>query len=125
MVHRILPTFALAFVLVTCLRAAKPVFQKGKLLDVTTETRLVDGSSYQWAVFVVQIDDLVYTLRGSRLGRVHASLITLAITKSGDSGRDLIVGDPVDVSIHGEDMTIRKPNGKDLKTKIIKRARAQ
>ena len=37
--------------------AAKQEFKTGKLLDVTTETKLVDGSSYRWAVFVVQIDD--------------------------------------------------------------------
>src|ERR1700722_14115937 len=69
----------LAVVISAALFAAKADFQTGKLLDVTTETRLVDGSSYQWAIFVVQIDDLVYTLRGARLGRIHQSLISLAV----------------------------------------------
>jgi hypothetical protein len=108
-----------------CFAAAKQEFKTGKLLDVTTETKLVDGSSYRWAVFVVQVDDLIYTAKGDRLGRVHDSLLTLAITKSGDNGRELVVGDPVEVSLRGDHLVIRKPNGKELKTKIIKRARAQ
>jgi hypothetical protein len=37
----------------------------------------------------------------------------------------LIVGDLVQVSLRGDDLLIQKPNGKELKTKIIKRARAQ
>jgi hypothetical protein len=77
------------------------------------------------AIFVVQVDDLIYTARGDRLGRVKASLISMAITRSGDNGHDLIVGDPVEVSIYKDELIIRKPNGKELKTKVIKRARAQ
>ena len=99
--------------------------KRANFFDVTAETKLVDGSSYRWAIFVVQINDLIYTARGARLGRVHDSLLTLAITRSGDNGRELIIGDPVQVSLVGDALVIRKPNGKELKTKVIKRARAQ
>ncbi len=121
-----LPPLALALTLaVVCLGAAKHDFQTGKLLDITADTKLVDGTSIRHAIFVVQIDDLIYTARGDRLGRVKASLITMAITRSGDNGQELIVGDPVQVSLDGDELIIRKPNGKELKTKVIKRARAQ
>jgi hypothetical protein len=125
--NKVPTTVALTLMLaaIVCLGAAKHDFQTGKLLDVTTDTKLVDGSSIRHAIFVVQVDDLIYTARGDRLGRVNASLITMAITHSGDNGQDLIVGDPVEVSLHGDDLIIRKPNGKELKTKIIKRARTQ
>jgi hypothetical protein len=124
--RKVLLMVALGLTLATTfLGATKRDFRTGKLLDVSTETKLVDGSSYRWAIFVVQIDDLIYTARGDRLGRVHDSLLSLAITRSGDNGRELIVGDPVEVSLRGDDLIIRKPNGKELKTKIIKRARAQ
>lgn len=124
---RVLLTLALALALVAtaCLGASKREFRTGKLIDVTTDSNLVEGTSVRHAVFVVQVDDLIYTTRGDRLGRVKSSLIAMAVTRSGDNGQDLIVGDPVEVSIHGDDLIIRKPNGKDLRTKIIKRARAQ
>ncbi len=122
------PLFGLALMLALAaisFSASKHEFRTGKLLDVTTDTKLVDGTSMRHAVFVVQIDDVIYTTRGDRLGRVKASLITMAITKPGDSGQDLIVGDPVEVYLHGDDLIIRKPSGKELKTKVIKRVRAQ
>jgi hypothetical protein len=105
--------------------APKRDFQTAKLIDVTTDAKLVSGTSIRHAIFVVRIDELVYTTRGDRLGRVTNSLITMAITTSGDDGHDLIVGDPVQVSLHGDYLVIRKPNGKELKTRIIKRERAQ
>lgn len=118
------PLFGLALMLALAaisLGASKHEFRAGKLLDVTTDTKL----AIRHAVFVVQIDDVIYPTRGDRLERVKASLITMAITKSGDSGQDLIVGDPVEVYLHGDDLIIRKPSGKELKTKVIKRVRAQ
>jgi|SRR5271165_722157 len=122
----LLLTSVLALILgTTCFGASKHNFQTAKLLDVTTDSKLVDGTSVRHAVFVVQIDDLVYTTRGDRLGRIKNSLITMAITTSGDDGHDLIIGDLVQVFLHGDDLFIRKPNGKELRTKIIKRVRAQ
>lgn len=97
-------------------------FATGNLLDVTT---MANRSGYRFAVFVVRIGDLVYTGEGDRLGHVTDSLITFAVTRSGDDGHDLIVGDPIEASIDRDHMVILKPNGKELKTKIIKRERAQ
>lgn len=113
--RKVLLTVALALTLATTvLGAAKRDFQTGKLLDVTTETKLVDGNSYRRAIFIVQIGDLVYTARG---GRVHR--------RSGDVGQGLIIGDAVQVAIDGGGLIFLKLDGKELRTEIIKRARAQ
>jgi len=98
----------------TFLVAGKRDFQSGKLISVTEDERLAEGTSYRWAIFTVQVADLVYTARGERVRR-----------HSGDIGKGLIVGDPVQVTIDGENLILVKPDGKELKTKIIKRARAQ
>lgn len=126
------PSYALLFTVAlvmkfsaSCLGAPKHDFQPAKLLDVATDTKLVDGTSVRHAIFVIQIDDVIYTTRGDRLGRIKNSLLTMAITTSGDDGHDLIVGDPVQVFLHGDDLLIRKPNGKELKTKIVKKTRAR
>ena len=99
----------------TCFWAAtQHAFQAGKLINVTSDERLVDGTSYRWAIFTVQISDLVYTARGARLRR-----------HSGDAAQGLIVGDPVQAAIAGAELILQKPDGKELKAKIIKRERAQ
>jgi hypothetical protein len=92
----------------------KHEYQTGKLLDVTTDERLVEGTTVRHAIFTVQIGELVYTTRGGHISH-HA----------GDYAQGLIVGDAVQVSIDGEHMLLLKPDGKELKTKIIKRARTQ
>jgi hypothetical protein len=66
-------------------------------------------------IFTVQIGDLVYTARGGRIRR-----------RSGDVGQGLIIGDAVQVALAGSEYLIfLKPDGKELRTKIIKRARVQ
>lgn len=95
------------------LGATKYDFQPGKLLNVTADERYVQGTSIRSAIFSIQIGDLVYTARGERIRR------------NTDIGQGLIVGDPVQVAVHGEDLILQKPDGKELKTKIIKRERAQ
>jgi hypothetical protein len=95
----------------TCFSAAKHDFQTGKLLSVTADERLDEGTTYRWAIFTVQIGDLVITARGGRV-RFH----------SGDIGQGLIVGDAVQVAIDGGDLILLKPDGKQLKAKITKRA---
>jgi len=57
---------------------------------------------------------LVITSRGDRIRR-----------RSGDLGQGLIIGDAVQLAVDGGDLIILKPDGKELKTKIIKRERAQ
>jgi len=89
-------------------------FQKGKLINVTTDERLIEGTSARWAIFTVQISDLVYTARGGRVRR-----------HSGDFTEGLIIGDPVQAAVDGGELILLKPDGKELKTRIIKRERAQ
>jgi hypothetical protein len=97
-----------------CYGAAKRDFQTGKLLSVTVDERLDKGTTYRWAVFTVQIGDLVITARGERVRRF-----------TGDIGQGLIVGDPVQAAVDGGDLILLKPGRKELKAKITKRARAQ
>jgi hypothetical protein len=106
-------TLALALA-ISFLGATKRNFQAGRLLSVTEDERAVEGTSYRWAIFTVQIGDLVFTARGERIRR-----------HSGDVGQGLIVGDAVQAAVDGGDLILQKPDGKELKTKIVKRARAQ
>ncbi len=115
MVRKCLLLFALAFTFTTAVSGAtKHDFQTGKLLNVTADERYVQGTSIRSAIFSVQIGDLVYTARGERIHR-----------NTGDIGQGLIIGDLVQASVHGEDLILLKPDGKELKTKIIKRERTQ
>jgi hypothetical protein len=107
--------FALALILAgaTSLIGAKTRdFQTGKLIGITADERLINGTSYRWAIFTVQVADVVYTARG---GRVRL--------RSGDIGQGLIAGDAVKVAIDGADIILLKPDGRGLKAKIIKRKR--
>jgi hypothetical protein len=113
-VYKILLVVALALTLATTfLGATKRDFQTGKLTSITADERLVEGTSYRRAIFIVQIGDLVITARGDRVRR-----------RSGDIGQGLIVGDAVQVAIEGGDLIFLKPDGKELKTKIFKPERA-
>jgi hypothetical protein len=114
--RRVLLMAALTFTLATAfLGATKRDFQTGKLVSVTEDEELSKGTSFRWAVFTVQVGDLVYTARGGRVRR-----------RSGDLGQGLIVGDAVQVALDGSDhLILLKPDGKELKIKITKRARAQ
>lgn len=113
--RKLMPLAVLALVYATnSFGAAKRDFQAGKLLSVTVDERLEDGTTYRWAVFTVQIGDLVITARGGRVRR-----------STGDIGKGLIVGDPVQAAIDGSDLILLGPDRKELKAKITKRARAQ
>jgi len=115
-VRRALFMVALALTLATfLLGAAKRDFQTGKLVSVTEDERLIEGTSHRWAVFTVQIGDLVYTARGERIRR-----------RSGDIAQGLIIGDALQVALDGNEyLILLKPDGRELKTKIITRARKQ
>jgi hypothetical protein len=115
-VRRVSMMAALAFTLATAvLGATKRDFQTGKLVGVTEDEELVKGTSYRWPVFTVQVGDLVYTARGGLVRR-----------RSGDLAKGLIVGDAVQVALDGSDnLILLKPDGKELKIKITRRARAQ
>jgi hypothetical protein len=92
--------------------AAKHTFQTGKLIDVTTDERLDEGTSYRRAIFTVQIGDIIYTLRGGRVS-----------VRAKDYAQGLIVGDPVQASVEDENVILLKPDGKELKASILKRER--
>ncbi len=74
----------------------------------------MDGTVYRSALFTLQVQDIIYTARGDRIRR-----------GSGDVGKGLIVGDPVQVAIDGDHLIFILPNGKEMKTAITKRTRAQ
>jgi hypothetical protein len=94
--------------------AVKHEFQTGRLVDIADDERLYSGTSLRWAVFTVQVEDIINTARGQRMRR-----------RSGDPGHGLIVGDPVKVAINKDELVLLKPDGKEMKMKITKRARAQ
>ena len=105
----------LAVLLTSSLIGAKQhAFQTGKLMGIASDERVLEGTSYRWAIFTVQVADVIYTARGDRIR-----------SRSGDIGQGLIVGDPVKVAIDGGDLILLKPDGKELKTKITKRERPQ
>lgn len=94
--------------------AATHAFQAGKLIDVTTDERFYEGTSQRHAIFIVQIGDIIYTLRG---GHVSA--------RAKDYAQGLIIGDPVQASVEGDNVLLLKPDGKNLKTSILKRERSK
>jgi hypothetical protein len=89
-------------------------YQTGKLIDVSTDEQLYEGTSYRRAIFTVQVGDLIYTTRGERVA-----------PSTKDITRGLIVGDPVKVFEDGDHLFLWRPDGKELKTTIIKKTRAQ
>jgi hypothetical protein len=96
-----------------CLWAApRHEFQSGKLVDIGSTDRVEKGTTRSYAVYQVQIGDIVYFGRGEKLSK-----------HPGDSGHGLIVGDPVQAAIDGSDLIIQRPDGKEIKTKIFKRQR--
>ena len=105
---------ALIFAVATLAGTAKRAFTTGKLLDIGASERVIDGTVYKSAEFTVQVADIVYSARGARIMR-----------RTKDVGQGLIVGDPVQVAIEGESLILLKPDGKEMKTTITKRARAQ
>ncbi len=104
-----------------------PAYQQGKLLDIQekkdktttyTTTKQKDGKTVTTPTtteekhyfITVQSGDLVYV----------GEYTPMFFGKPGD----WIIGDPIDVRFGGNKMILRKPNGKELKTKIQKRIRA-
>jgi hypothetical protein len=105
---------AAIFLFVTLAFAAhKHDFVTGKLLDIGSTERVVEGTVYRSAEFTVQMADLIYTTRGDRISR-----------GTQDVGKGLIVGDPVQVALDGGSLIFLRPDGKEMKTTIVKRTRA-
>jgi hypothetical protein len=93
--------------------APRHEFQAGKLVDISSDDRVEKGTTHSYAVYQVQIGEIIYFGKGEKLSK-HA----------GDSGHGMIVGDPVQAAIDGSDLIVQRPDGKEMKTKIIKRQRA-
>ncbi|MFO1519625.1 MAG: hypothetical protein U1F57_08210 [bacterium] len=106
---------------------APPAYEQGKLLDIREEKEKTTSyvthkegdrsvttpqTNEQKHYFItVQSGDLVYV----------GEYTPIFFGKPGD----WIVGDPIDVRFEGDNkMILKKPNGKELKTKIKKRIRA-
>ena len=105
----------LAFVFAAFISAASHLaYQTGTLVNVSDDEKFTEGTSLRTAIFTVQIGDLVYTARGGRIRR-----------HSCDVAKGLIVGDPLRVAIKDESLIMLKPDGKELKPKIIKRERVR
>lgn len=109
--------------LVLCAAAfAASSYQSGKLLSITDSRSNRDvGNSQTGSVvtvtdveyrFSVQVGDMIYV--GSYWPRTRWSY----------SPKDFIVNDPVQVRIEGKNMYLKRPDGKELKTEIIQRIRA-
>ena len=95
MIRKLLVIFAGLALAAALFAGQKHEFQTGKLLNVTTDERFVEGTSIIRAIFIVQIGDMTYTARGERV-RPH----------SGDIGQGLIVGDPVKAIVDGDDLLL-------------------
>jgi hypothetical protein len=111
--------FALWLMLATaviCLAADK-VYQKGKYLDVNSQAyqKLVGDTSVMRHEndLSVQIGDLIYI--GQCEEKRHFSSCRPGAW---------VIGDLIDVRIDKDSMYLKKPDGGELKTRIVKRVRA-
>jgi len=93
--------------------AADRIFATGKLLGVSTEEHADAKHPQTHAVFTVGYEGMVYTVRAEKVK-----------ANSKDYAKGMVIGDPVPVSVNGEHVYLKTPDGKELKTDIIKRARA-
>ena len=88
-------------------------FQTGKLVDVGCDDVLHGGSSQRHAVYHIRLGDMIYSAEGDKLKH------------NADPAHGLVVGDDVRVAVEGDHLFLRRPDGKDIKTTIVKRERAQ
>lgn len=105
-----------AFVLgfgVSAAGMADRLYQPGKLLNAATESRSKKGTTTTHAVFTVQTGGLVYTVRAEKVGN-----------NAKDYTEGMIVGDPVEASVDGNHLYLKTPKGKQIKTDVLTRARA-
>ena len=93
--------------------AEKPQAAKGELLSVVVGKGLDGVASHRFPEFTVQVGDVVYTGSGKR---IHHPL--------DDYNEGYNAGDAVEAEIRGNEMTIKKPGGRTVKTKIMKKVPA-
>jgi hypothetical protein len=92
----------------------KREFQKGELLSITSGKGLDENATHRWAIFTVQIGDVIYTASGKRIRHPRD-----------DYSEGLNAGDKVQGAVSGFELLLIKPDGGELKTKIVKRERVQ
>jgi hypothetical protein len=99
------------------------LWQEGKLLSVANQNDMGIGTAigtsallFQTghAVFLVQISDIVYTVRGEKTNH-----------RTKDYSKGLIVGDQVKAAIEGNKLILLLPDGKNLDTSILTRERVK
>ena len=90
-------------------------FKTGKLLDMSVDEILDEGSTERYGVYQVQLGDTVYVGRGSRMSSGGKT----------DPSHGLIIGDPVQAAIEGDQLYLIRPDGKEIKARITKRKRAE
>ena len=89
---------------------AQTKFQKAELLSITSGRGLDNDASHRWAFFAVQIGNIIYTGSGKRIKH-----------QTDDYQEGLSAGDRVEAAVSGNEMILRKPNGGELKTRIVKK----
>jgi hypothetical protein len=112
-VHKALLRASLVVMLAAMLSAATS-FQAGEVLSVTAARGLDGVARHRFAIFTIQIGDVIYTGSGKRIKH-----------SSDDFQEGLNAGDAIQAAINGDDLILRKPHGGEFKTKIVKRVRAQ
>jgi hypothetical protein len=104
----------LLLVALTLSAQTKREFQKGELLSITSGKGLDDHANHRWAMFTVQVGDVIYTASGKRIRHPRD-----------DYSEGLNAGDKVQAAVSGFELLLIKPDGGELKTKIVKRERVQ
>ena len=112
-VRKALLAIFLAVTTATTFQAATS-FQSGEVLSVTAARGLDGVATHRFAIFTIQIGDVIYTGSGKRIKH-----------SADDYQEGLNAGDTIRAAVSGDDLILRKPNGGEFKTKIVKRVRAQ
>jgi hypothetical protein len=107
--RKILCMVALALTLLTTL-CAETKFEKAELLSITSGKGLDNDATHRWAFFTVQIGNVIYTGSGKRIKH-----------KTDNYQEGLSAGDAIEASVSGNDLILRKPNGGEVKTRIVKK----
>jgi hypothetical protein len=98
--------------------AADKAYQAGKLVDVDSQlySKLVGDTTVirHQNDLSVRVGDVIY------IGECHEKRHWSSCRPG-----NWIVGDPIEVWIEKDSMYLRKPNGGDVRTKIVKRVRVR
>ena len=108
----------------SCAFAKLHDYQDGHLISVSKEgDGTVLGTStghvgmafaQSHAIFIVQLGDIIYTVRGERINQ-----------RTRDYAKGLITGDSVKAAVEGNTLVLLLPNGKDFGTAILTRERTK